>query len=111
MDSVSVETSPENEWIKQRIVDGKVRRFIDRERILEYFFWGSGHEFKLSPRATRCKISGKNYVFVSEIYLLSNDGAQIFTNLIHKSYFHIPLKVTLVPSDKRCFAILKIFFL
>lgn len=25
MDLVSVETSPENEWIKQRIVDGKVR--------------------------------------------------------------------------------------
>ena len=24
MDSVSVETSPENEWVKQRIVDGKV---------------------------------------------------------------------------------------
>lgn len=24
MDAVSVETSPENEWIKQRIVDGKV---------------------------------------------------------------------------------------
>lgn len=24
MDSISVETSPENEWIKQRIVDGKV---------------------------------------------------------------------------------------
>lgn len=24
MDLVSVETSPENEWIKQRIVDGKV---------------------------------------------------------------------------------------
>lgn len=26
MDSVSVETSPENEWIKQRIVDGKVSK-------------------------------------------------------------------------------------
>lgn len=26
MDSVSVETSPENEWIKQKIVDGKVSR-------------------------------------------------------------------------------------
>lgn len=26
MDSVSVETSPENEWVKQRIVDGKVSR-------------------------------------------------------------------------------------
>lgn len=25
MDLVSVETSPENEWIKQRLVDGKVR--------------------------------------------------------------------------------------
>lgn len=24
MDSVSLETSPENEWIKQRLVDGKV---------------------------------------------------------------------------------------
>jgi hypothetical protein len=24
MDAVSVETSPENEWIKQRIVEGKV---------------------------------------------------------------------------------------
>lgn len=24
MDSVSVETSPENEWVKQRLVDGKV---------------------------------------------------------------------------------------
>lgn len=28
MDSVSVETSPENEWVKQRIVDGKVRSQI-----------------------------------------------------------------------------------
>lgn len=28
MDAVSVETSPENEWIKQRIVDGKVSRII-----------------------------------------------------------------------------------
>jgi len=26
MDAVSVETSPENEWIKQRIVDGKVSK-------------------------------------------------------------------------------------
>lgn len=28
MDSVSVETSPENEWIKQRIVDGKVSNHL-----------------------------------------------------------------------------------
>jgi hypothetical protein len=36
MDSVSVETSPENEWIKQRIVDGKVNisiQFTDQARI------------------------------------------------------------------------------
>lgn len=28
MDSVSLETSNENEWIKQRLVDGKVSNFI-----------------------------------------------------------------------------------
>jgi hypothetical protein len=39
MDSVSVETSPENEWIKQRIVDGKVSfcyvgivKFIEQQK-------------------------------------------------------------------------------
>jgi len=30
MDSVSVETSPENEWIKQRLVDGKVSSLNSR---------------------------------------------------------------------------------
>lgn len=29
MDSVSVETSPENEWIKQKIVDGKVSVLLE----------------------------------------------------------------------------------
>ena len=33
MDAVSVETSPENEWIKQRIVDGKVSK-------IKFFFKG-----------------------------------------------------------------------
>lgn len=28
MDSVSVETSPENEWVKQRLIDGKVSKIV-----------------------------------------------------------------------------------
>lgn len=40
MDSVSVETSPENEWIKQRLTDGKgenVKKFNGRSKFLKFF--------------------------------------------------------------------------
>lgn len=34
MDSVSLETSNENEWVKQRIIDGKVRRKRTNKNLL-----------------------------------------------------------------------------
>lgn len=49
MDSVSVETSPENEWVKQRIVEGKVSvsEFVDSRS--EEFVLDRDWNNKLSP--------------------------------------------------------------
>lgn len=62
MDSVSVETSPENEWIKQRIVDGKQK-----------YIWTSGRicDFKGCDRADLQPVSINGWFWTAELQKLA----------------------------------------
>lgn len=77
MDSVSVETSPENEWVKQRIVEGKVSvsEFVDSRS--EEFVLDRDWNNKLSP-------SDFEKLCICVRFLLriiaANDGTQISTD-------------------------------
>lgn len=62
MDSVSLETSNENEWVKQRLVDGKVKRKCSFKSILYRALttsWASPFHFEQNKNST-CIFSNNN---------------------------------------------------
>lgn len=67
MDLVSVETSPENEWIKQRIVEGKVSSMTT----VDGFLLIAAHEYQWILA---------HYVFVSQKLKDFIERSQIFMN-------------------------------
>jgi hypothetical protein len=60
MDSVSVETSPENEWVKQRIVEGKVRI----KKTLIRFIHIQKKELSIKRRRRRKRVEQKKNYFL-----------------------------------------------
>jgi hypothetical protein len=104
MDSVSVETSPENEWVKQRLVDGKGENLrVQRPDGKEIKILLASKSIKNQSRdmnLNRIK-SHRTYVHALCICVTSlRHVTQIFTlrigNFFAAGFWHIPTRKSLI---------------
>lgn len=92
MDAVSVETSPENEWIKQRLIDGKVSgrwefdKNLNHQNYWNFPFWIASRINDALPIKSLCVTQLK--FFIQIFFDATRNPKNIFSHVA-------PLKETL----------------